>query len=59
VKAITRYRSHGLYRGLTLTHAEKGGGPVLKDEASWRTINGLMVTFRGYNYMFLFRRVCR
>jgi hypothetical protein len=45
-----------LYPGLTVLHAAKGGGPVLAADASWRTVNGLMLgTNRGL-WAWTFRR---
>lgn len=35
-----------LYRGLTITHAAPSGGPVLRGESSWRTIDGFMLNTR-------------
>ena len=32
-----------LYRGFTITHATADGGPVLKGESSWRTVDGFLI----------------
>lgn len=46
----------GARYGLHWAHAAPGGGPVLRNEASWRTISGLLVnTPRGAVWLF-FRR---
>lgn len=43
-------------RRVGLMHAHKGGVPVLIDESSWRTINGVYVNTKwGWAYV-LFRR---
>lgn len=50
-KAIVLYRKRHLpiYPTLSIVHAHKDGGPVLRDESSWRTISGIMVNTRwGY-----------
>lgn len=38
-------------------HAHKGGAPVLKTEASWRTVNGVYVNTKWGWLRVLFRRV--
>lgn len=41
-----------------LMYAEKDGGPVLKDESSWRKINGVFINLRRWDFYcyVLFRR---
>jgi hypothetical protein len=38
-------------------HGEPGGGPVLKTEASWRTINGIVVRTRNSQTFLHWRRL--
>lgn len=46
----------GVRYGIGLSHGRRGGGPVLRTEASWRTVNGLWInTPRGACWL-LFRR---
>jgi hypothetical protein len=45
-----------IYRGITLLHSEKNGGPVLKGESSWKTINGLLINSPWGHVQFIFRR---
>ena len=44
-----------LYRGLTVLHATKDGGPVLREQSSWRTINGLMLSIDRGTWCWTFR----
>lgn len=45
-----------LYPGLTVLHASKGGGPVLREQASIWTINGLMWSSDRGTWTWTFRR---
>lgn len=36
-------RAHVYRLGITVLHSYKGGAPVLKGDASWRTVDGLLV----------------
>lgn len=45
-----------LYGPLTLLHAAKGGGPVLREQGSWRTVNGVMVSTERGTWCWTFRR---
>lgn len=44
-----------IYHGASLTHAVRGGGPVLEIDASWRTVNGVLVATRRGSVWFEFR----
>ena len=46
-----------LYPWFVVTQAEKGGGPVLRDQQSWRKINGVMVRVGRYFISVQFRRI--
>lgn len=46
-------------RTVGLMHSHKGGVPVLKTEASWRTINGVYANTRWGYVSFLFRRLMK
>lgn len=39
-----------------LMHAHKGGAPVLRGEASWRTVNGFYGNVFGGYFTLVFRR---
>jgi hypothetical protein len=45
-----------LYGPLTLLHASKTGGPVLREQGSWRTVNGVMVSTPRGTWCWTFRR---
>lgn len=45
-----------MYRGITWTQAEKDGGPVLKEEGSFRKINGFLVNTRWGLWACILRR---
>lgn len=45
-----------IYRPIQLFHAGPGGDLVLKGEASWRTVSGLLVNTRFGHVWFMFRR---
>lgn len=55
---ITKIRStrSRLYRGLTVLHAMKDGGAVLREQSSWRTVNGLMLSTDRGTWCWTFRR---
>jgi hypothetical protein len=40
---VEKFRKARIYRRFGFLHALKDGGPVLKDESSWRTVNGFFV----------------
>lgn len=42
--------------GVHWSYAEKGGGPVLRDNANWRKINGICISVPNFRIWFLFRR---
>lgn len=44
-------------RGVGLSYAYKDGGPVLKEDATWRNINGFWLNTRRASRWFMFRRV--
>lgn len=46
-----------MYPRVSLSHATSNGGPVLKGEASWRTVNGVAFYTRKNHVWVLFRRV--
>lgn len=37
-------------------HAHPSGAPVLREDSSWRTINGVIVRYKGKRYSVTFRR---
>jgi hypothetical protein len=41
-----RRRRLSLYGPVTVMHAARGGGPVLRGEASWRTASGVLLSNR-------------
>lgn len=43
--------------GIAWIYAELGGGPVLKDQISWRKINGIVIRFRDSQLFLHFRRL--
>jgi hypothetical protein len=43
-------------RRVGFMHAHKGGAPVLREEASWRTINGIYVNHPWGFFTLCFRR---
>jgi hypothetical protein len=49
-------RSIMLRLGVGPSYAEKGGGPVLKTEVSWRKLNGFWVNTKWGCYWILLRR---
>jgi len=51
-----RPRRSSLYGTLTVLHAAKGGGPVLRDGGSWRTVNGLLLSTGRGTWAWTFRR---
>jgi hypothetical protein len=57
MKVLMFPRRTRLYARVSLSHAHKGGGPVLKEEASWRTVNGFAFYTRKHHVWVLFRRV--
>jgi hypothetical protein len=42
---------------IALMHADRDGGPVLVEDASWRTINGVLLTTHSRHLVCLFRRI--
>jgi hypothetical protein len=40
---IERLKKARVYRGAGILHATKTDGPVLKGEASWRTVSGFFI----------------
>lgn len=54
---ISPKRGFTFYRGVGLSYAYKGGGPILRDEKrKWRFINGFWIGARHRSIWFLFRR---
>jgi hypothetical protein len=45
-----------LWRRVSALHAMPDGGPVLRSESSWRTINGVAFVFRKSTLLVEFRR---
>lgn len=56
-RGLPRFVGDG--RRVGFMHALKGGAPVLKTEASWRTINGVFINTRWGYISFCFRRVAK
>lgn len=54
---VFRRRARFLRLGVGLSYAYKTGGPVLKEDAKFRNINGFWLNTRKSNRWFLFRRV--
>lgn len=55
---VRRMRHVPFYRPVGVFHAAKGGGLVLRDQSSWRTINGVFLNTRRTGlFSFEFRRV--
>jgi hypothetical protein len=48
--------THCIYGPITFMHALRGGAPVLKDEASWRTICGVMLRSRRFGRLLIWVR---
>ena len=54
--AVITYRRKSLTWPLfTITHSTPDGGPVLRDQSSWRTVSGLCVNTRWGHVLFQFR----
>lgn len=54
---MPRIRHARIYPRLGLLHARPGGGPVLKGESSWRTVNGAYFNTKKYGFIYFeFRR---
>ncbi len=49
-------RSFLLRLGAGWSYAEKGGGPCLKGDTSWRKINGVWINTPWWNLWLEFRR---
>lgn len=58
IRVRTRKRYHWGYRRVEFIHAHADGKAVLIEDASWRTINGIMVQSRALNRLWIitFRR---
>lgn len=58
MKIRVQRRHLRIYAFVTLLHASPGGSPVLRGQASWRTINGVMLNSRRLRLhgWLLFRR---
>lgn len=61
MKIKTTFKSHSpmrpcMYPGFVWLYAEKGGGPVLKGEASWGKISGFLFHNKQGHYTVSFRR---
>lgn len=53
ISKIPRRSIHGVF---TLFHAHRDGSPVLKEDATWKDINGFMIQIKGYRIIIIFRR---
>lgn len=42
--------------GIGIAYAEKNGHPVLREETSWRKVNGIWINTKNNNLWILFRR---
>lgn len=57
---FTTYKCrHPFDRRAGFTHAYKGGAPVLIEDSSWKTINGIFFNIGSSAFLFEFRRVWR
>lgn len=45
-----------LYGPFVLVHSAPNGGPVLRDESSWRTVSGCQLRIGRYTFWLQFRR---
>lgn len=45
-----------MWRRVTVLHANPSGGPVLREEGSWRTVNGVAFVLRRSTLLVEFRR---
>jgi tRNA(Ile2) C34 agmatinyltransferase TiaS len=57
MKVLKFPRKTRLFPWVSLAYATRNGGPVLKEESSWRDINGIAFYTRKHHVWVLFRRV--